>query len=257
MKIFIDPGHGGSDSGATGNGLLEKDIVLDISLREAKIFKELGHEVKLSRSSDIFVPLSRRALGANNWGAKLFISNHVNAGGGVGSEVWHSIYGGKGKEYASMVESNLARLFKSRGIKSKKGKNGDYLYVIRNTQMPAILNEFGFIDNLGDSQKLRREDIRQKCAEAVVFSICTRTNKVQIPSENSTLKRLLKLTDPMQYGDDVKLIQKYLNKYGNYCNIDGWYGFNTRKAVMNFQNTNGLSVDGIVGNNTWDVLRRI
>ncbi|MCD3351776.1 N-acetylmuramoyl-L-alanine amidase [Clostridium botulinum] len=252
MKIFIDPGHGGSDSGATGNGLLEKDIVLDISLKEAKLFKELGHDVKLSRSSDIYIPLSRRALGANNWGADLFISNHVNAGGGIGSEVWHSIYGGKGKEYASRVEENLAEIFKSRGIKSKKGQNGDYLYVIRNTKMPTILNEFGFIDNLGDSQKLKREDIRQKCAEAVVFGIC-HESKIS----NATLKRLLKLTQPMQYGDDVKLVQTYLNKQGYYCNIDGWYGSNTKKAIMNFQNRNGLSVDGIVGNNTWDALRRI
>ncbi|MCY6372583.1 N-acetylmuramoyl-L-alanine amidase [Clostridium ganghwense] len=172
MKIFIDPGHGGMDSGAVGNGLLEKDIALDISLKQKILFEKLGHIVKISRTTDKYVDLSVRTTEANNWGADIFISNHINAGGGVGEEVWCSIYGGKGREYATKVEKELSTLFKSRGVKTKRGSDGDYFYVIRETIMPAILNEIGFIDNTEDAAKLKKEDIRQRCAEAVVMSIC-------------------------------------------------------------------------------------
>ncbi|MCY6356509.1 N-acetylmuramoyl-L-alanine amidase [Clostridium sp. ZS2-4] len=171
MKIFIDPGHGGNDPGTVANGLREKELVLDISLRQKELFEKLGHEVRMSRSTDRYVSLRARTSKANQWGADVFISNHINAGGGVGEEVWYSIYGGKGKQYAANVERNLSEIFKSRGIKKKSGRYGDYLYIIRTTTMPAILNEFGFIDRLEDYHKLNREDIRQKCAEAVVYGI--------------------------------------------------------------------------------------
>lgn len=171
MKIYIDPGHGGSEPGAVGNGLIEKKLTLDISLRQRDLFEKLGHIVKMSRTVDKVVSLEARVKEANNWGADLFISNHINAGGGTGIEVWHSILGGKGKEYAARVEKELSKIFKSRGLKTRGGRNGDYLFVIRETNMPAILNEFGFIDNAGDTAKLKIEDIRQRLAEAVVSGI--------------------------------------------------------------------------------------
>lgn len=175
MKIFIDPGHGGHDSGAVGNGLREKDLTLDISLRQLKLFTKLGHEVKISRTKDVFVSLSQRVNQANAWGADIFISNHINAGGGEGIEVWHSIFGGKGKEYAANIEKELSKTINSRGLKSKRGRSGDYLYVIRATKMPAILNEFGFIDNLRDTSKLKYSNFRQKLAESVVRGVTGQT----------------------------------------------------------------------------------
>lgn len=175
MKIFIDPGHGGKDPGAVGNGLREKDLALDISIIQKALFEKLGHEVKISRATDVFVDLYERVREANAWGADLFISNHVNSGGGQGVEVWHSIYGGKGKEYAYKVEKELSKLINSRGLKTKRGKNGDYLYVIRSTRMPAILNEFGFIDNASDAIKLKDNTFRQQLAEAVVKGIARQT----------------------------------------------------------------------------------
>lgn len=171
MKICIDPGHGGIDNGAVGNGLLEKNLNLDISLRQKKLFESLGHQVKMSRITDETVDLGVRTSEANKWGADVFISNHINAGGGVGVEIWHSINGGKGKEYAYRVEKNLSKIFRSRGIKSREGRKGDYLYVIRTTAMPAILIEIGFIDSVEDTGKLKNENIRQKCAKAVVEGI--------------------------------------------------------------------------------------
>jgi len=171
MKIFIDPGHGGNDSGAIGNGFLEKDLNLDISLREKRLFESFGHQVKMSRITDESVSLEDRVQKANQWGADVFISNHINSGGGTGIEVWHSITGGIGKLYAEKVEDNLRKIFKSRGLKSMKGNSGDYLYVIRASKMPAILNEFGFIDNTFDMAIMSKEEMKQKCAEAVVYGV--------------------------------------------------------------------------------------
>lgn len=251
MKIFIDAGHGGKDTGSVGNGLREKDLVLDISLRQKELFEKLGHQVKMSRTTDRYVYLSSRTHEANKWGADVFISNHINEGGGVGAEVWHSIYEGKGKQYAADIITNLSEIFKSRGMKSRKGPYGDYFYVIRATAMPAILNEFGFIDSIEDSSKLREEDIRQKCAEAVVYGILGQRMPKPIPK----LTRLLRYTNPMMHGEDVKLVQSKLNKLGYGAGVeDGILGLNTDRAIRAFQKAKGLVVDGIVGKNTWGEL---
>lgn len=257
MKIFIDPGHGGNDSGAVANGLREKDLVLDISLRQKELFEKLGHQVKLSRTTDRYVSLSSRTSEANKWGADVFISNHINEGGGVGAEVWHSIYEDKGKQYATDVIMNLSEIFKSRGTKIRKGRYGDYFYVIRATAMPAILNEFGFIDSIEDSRKLSKVDIRQKCAEAVVYGMLGQRVPKDIPTLKPIpkLKRLLIYSTPMMRGEDVRLLQSRLNKLGYGAGVeDGILGINTDRAIRAFQKAKGLVGDGIVGENTWEKL---
>lgn len=260
MKVYIDPGHGGVDSGAVGNGLLEKDLNLDISLKQKNLFERLGHVVRMSRAVDKVVSLEARANDANSWGADVFISNHINAGGGTGVEVWHSILGGKSKEYASSVEESLRKVLTSRGLKTREGRNGDYLFVIRETNMPAILIEFGFIDNAVDTEKLKREEIRQRLAEAVVSGILgvevDSSPPPPVREENpNPVMRVIKYKSPMMSGDDVKQIQRILNNLGyNAGYVDGIYGLQTEGAVRRFQKDNSLVVDGIVGPNTWSKL---
>ena len=78
---MIDPGHGGHDPGTIGpRGLQEKDLVLDVALRlERLVRQELGTEVVLTRSTDVFIPLEERTAIANQKGADLFVSIHANA----------------------------------------------------------------------------------------------------------------------------------------------------------------------------------
>lgn len=82
VKIFIDPGHGGSDPGATGNGLQEKTLTLQIALALRTILTNEYEDVSLllSRTSDQYVSLNDRTNAANNWGADFFLSIHVNSG---------------------------------------------------------------------------------------------------------------------------------------------------------------------------------
>src|SRR6185369_4148683 len=80
-RIVVDPGHGGHDSGAVGlNGIREKDVVLAIGLKLRELLKdELGLDVVMTRSTDVFIPLEERTAIANKVGADLFLSVHANA----------------------------------------------------------------------------------------------------------------------------------------------------------------------------------
>lgn len=79
-RVVIDPGHGGRDSGATGRrGVHEKDINLKAGLELAKLLKEAGFEVLLTRDKDVFIPLADRSRMANEFGADVFVSLHCNA----------------------------------------------------------------------------------------------------------------------------------------------------------------------------------
>lgn len=77
--IVIDPGHGGKDSGATGNGYMEKNIVLEIGLELSEQLKAMGYTVYMTRSSDVFIELKDRTKFANDKMADLFLSVHANA----------------------------------------------------------------------------------------------------------------------------------------------------------------------------------
>jgi len=82
VKIYIDPGHGGNDPGAVANGLREKDLTLKIGLKLRDYLS--GYEnvqIRMSRTTDKTVSLSERTNDANKWGADLFVSIHINAGG--------------------------------------------------------------------------------------------------------------------------------------------------------------------------------
>lgn len=171
QKIFIDAGHGGSDPGASGNGLQEKDVVLSIAQKLTGLFNAKGIQVSHSRYSDVTVGLSERAEMANNWGADLFISIHANALDGSGSA-----YGTECYTYPnSTAENKRLSVDVASSISSKLGtynrghKEADFA-VLRLTNMPAILIETAFIDNSGDADKLknRQSDFAQAIFEAVI-----------------------------------------------------------------------------------------
>ena len=80
MKLYLDAGHGDKDSGASGNGLLEKNLNLEITKRIKKLLGDYSNvEVMTTRDTDIFLTLSERTDKANKWGADAFLSVHINA----------------------------------------------------------------------------------------------------------------------------------------------------------------------------------
>ncbi|MCX7843081.1 MAG: N-acetylmuramoyl-L-alanine amidase, partial [Clostridia bacterium] len=141
-------GHGGSDTGAAANGIQEKVINLAVAKKVRELLHQhSGIEVRMSRETDVYVDLNERCRMANQWGADYFISVHHNAGGGDGYEVIHSIYHGKGEQLAHAVGDEFGKTGQNcRRIFSRQGQNGDYYCVIRETNMPAIITEFAFLD---------------------------------------------------------------------------------------------------------------
>ena len=195
--VVLDPGHGGYDPGASGNGLVEKDLTLSIALYCRDELTQYAHTiVDMTRSDDTFVDLLPRAEYARDAGADLFVSIHINAGGGTGSEVWipndsswHYEFHEIGDELGDRILERLEALgLSNRGNKDRDygassnpngtyedGSMADYLSVIRNCRrfgIPAVLVEYGFIDNASDAafmaQDSNRKDMGVATAQAIV-----------------------------------------------------------------------------------------
>jgi N-acetylmuramoyl-L-alanine amidase len=195
VKIFIDPGHGGNDPGATANGLFEKDLTLSIALKlKAELLKYENVQVKLSRENDTYLTLSERAKMANDWGADIFLSIHINAGGGVGFESY--IYNGSVSSstiaYQNIIHEEIV---KATGWNDRGKKRANYA-VLRESKMPAILTENGFIDNTTDANKLKNDSFLDKIAQGHVNGIV----KVFNLKKNSTPSGI---THIVQAGDTL------------------------------------------------------
>lgn len=173
-KIFIDDGHGGTDNGAVGNGILEDAWNLEVcSLIESEL-AALGHQIMSTRSTDVFVGLSERAIMANNWGAEIFISCHVNAGGGTGYEdfIYNGVLSGDGNTpgLQQAIHAAVVKVITAYGIKDRGMKQANYS-VLRETSMPAILLEAGFLDSSVDAALLKNGQFKKDYAHAVVVGV--------------------------------------------------------------------------------------
>ncbi len=149
MKVFINPGHGGLDTGAVGCGLVERDVTRVLGLRVAQCLKAVGYDVALFQ----YDGLEAICAEAEDFEADLFVSIHCNSFDGqvYGTETYHAPYSAKGWLAANAVQSQLIRSLPTtdRGIKTER------FYVLMNTSMPAILIETAFIDNPADAVLLR------------------------------------------------------------------------------------------------------
>ena len=173
--IVIDAGHGGSDYGASGNGINEKDYTLLISTYMKERFDELGIPSQLTRTKDeTLTPSERvsRILSYGNNPDTLVISNHLNAGGGSGSEVIYALRNN------STLANNILKGLGETGMPIRKiyqrrlpsDPNKDYYFIHRNTGLtePLII-EYGFIDNKNDADMIKKN--YKRYAERVVKEI--------------------------------------------------------------------------------------
>jgi|SRR5690625_1473640 len=165
VKIFIDAGHGGTDPGAQGNGLREKDLTLTISKKIADILKDYNVSVKLSRTTDKTLSLKQRTDAANKWGADYFLSVHINAGGGTGYEDF--IYNGLSDSSQTAKRRNTihAEIIKQLSGVRNRGKKKANFHVLRESKMEAMLTENMFIDTKADADKLKSNAFLNKVAQ--------------------------------------------------------------------------------------------
>ncbi|AKL93977.1 N-acetylmuramoyl-L-alanine amidase LytC [Clostridium aceticum] len=177
--IVIDPGHGGTDPGAISpiSGLMEKDLVLDVAKRLNKLLTEAGFNTYMTRETDTSVALADRAKIANQLQADLFISVHANAAGASTARGIENLY------YPSDINPNdhrpnkkLAEIFqremvKVTGAHSRNIVARDKLVVLRDTTMPAVLSEIGFLTNAEEVARLATSEYRQLVAEGMFQGI--------------------------------------------------------------------------------------
>lgn len=194
MKVCIDPGHGGEDSGAVGvsNGYFESHGVLDIGLRLRELL--LPHmEVMMTRDTDEFVSLSQRCKVANNdpAGVDVFVSIHLNSAD-TDASGWEVFTSGstKSRELANDIGYRQAECFplqKNRGVKQEG------FYVLRNTKMPAVLWEGCFLSNYEESKWVTEDDTRQAMAVSICLGVLDYFNITTANQQTTLEERVTKI----------------------------------------------------------------
>lgn len=187
LAILIDPGHGGADGGTVGNNLLEKDWTLKTGLALAEELRRRGHEVVLTRETDITLPLMDRPVLANAAPRLALISIHFNAGAAdaSGVETWYSwpkkpeimarlhaaegvpvegLLPDDGEQLAVAIQSAVISRTnaRDRGI-----KNRDDLAMTSRTRCPAVLIECGFLSNATESRRIQEVGYRKKLVQGI------------------------------------------------------------------------------------------
>ncbi|MGN7470952.1 N-acetylmuramoyl-L-alanine amidase [Brevibacillus sp. SAFN-007a] len=168
--VVIDAGHGGKDPGALGvAGNHEKDYTLAVANKVVALLKQYPEfQVVPVRTTDVFYELSERVAIANELEADLFLSIHANSFPKPttgGTETFY--YNANSKAFAQIVHKYLqgATQFPDRGVKASG------FYVIKNTKMPAVLTETGFLSNPQENALLTSPAFQDKMAKALVAAI--------------------------------------------------------------------------------------
>lgn len=168
ITVVIDPGHGGSDIGATRSGINEKDLNLDVAKKLANYLISQGINVEMTHWQDETQSLQERVDFAQAKKADIFVSVHANASNkpeihGIETHYYHNY----SRNLADLVQDELIAATKahSRGVLQSK------FYVINHTTMPAILVEIGFISNNNERNNLLSEKRKQQTAEAIANGI--------------------------------------------------------------------------------------
>ena len=211
-RIVIDAGHGGHDPGTIGRGgLQEKSLVLDIALRlERLVRQDLGAEVLLTRSTDVFIPLEERTAIANSRGADLFLSIHANASRNAsarGIETYFLNFAqnphaeavaarenaispatlkdlqnlvkaitlnskiDESRDFAAAVQEHMVAGVRRQHVVRDRGVHTAPFYVLIGANMPAVLAEIAFVTNPEDERRLKSPEYREVLARSLLRGV--------------------------------------------------------------------------------------
>lgn len=177
--IVIDAGHGGKDNGAEakdGSNTMEKNLNLTTALYVRYYLKKFGFQTAMTRRDDTFIPLKQRASWSNSIHPELFVSIHYNSAPNEKAEGIEIFYyksddnkerSSQSKKLGESIMKNMTALTGARGRGVKHGN----LAVVRETNMPAVLVEGGFISNPDDLQHLQNDVYLKKLAWGIATGI--------------------------------------------------------------------------------------
>jgi len=166
--VILDAGHGGRDKGAVRGRVYEKHLALDTTMRVNYLLRKKGYSTRLTRKSDVFISLAKRAAYANRYSNAIFVAIHYNytyKSSIHGIETFY--YGSRSKPLAGYILSSILRKYhtRSRGLKRAR------FYVLRHTKHPACLVECGFLSNSSERKRCMQGWYRQRIAEGIVNGI--------------------------------------------------------------------------------------
>ncbi|MFI5334417.1 MAG: N-acetylmuramoyl-L-alanine amidase [Chlamydiales bacterium] len=173
--VIIDAGHGGTDEGARVHSFMEKRITLTTAILTKKLLEERGYKVIMTRSRDTYISLPRRVSIANKTKAALFVSIHFNASryqNAKGMEIYFCDTSEKWRASASRRLANciLYQLVDQTAATSRGIKGGNF-HVIRETEMPAVLVEGGFVTNIEERSLLSDKEYLRKIAHGIALGV--------------------------------------------------------------------------------------
>lgn len=218
--IAIGDGHGIETAGKRtppfANGSVMKENEFNsavVNYLEAEL-KRNGFKVLQTAPESSDTPLSTRAKRANQAGADLYVSVHANAFGSTwndanGVESW--IYSAKDAKTYDAAKKIQSELIKATGLKDRGIKeSGDNLGILRDTKMPAVLVECGFMTNRSEAELLKNDFYRRKCAEAICKGICKYYGVNYTSGVNEVPEKRYNKVDELPYGRDV--IERLINE---------------------------------------------
>ncbi len=166
--VVIDAGHGGHDNGGQWGRVYEKHLALDTAARLETKLKSLGYQTVMTRRSDYFISLPQRVSTANRYKNAIFVSIHYNYTWKQqvsGLETFYSTE--EGKRLAQLVQSSLIRRTRTVDRSAKYAR----FYVIRNTALPSILVEGGFVSNAEERDRMKSGWFRESIAQGIADGI--------------------------------------------------------------------------------------
>lgn len=223
--VILDAGHGGHDSGATGRRGMEKEAALDVVLRAKRLLESQGYTVRMTRSSDVFIPLEQRAAYANRFPDAIFVSVHFNKstkGTASGIETFALAprgvpsmdeqnfsysdlrqHPGHARDpeniaLATALHSSMLRKMRlyDRGIKRAR------FVVIRDIKVPGVLLEGGFMNHPVDGNLIASSSFRDAFAKAILEGVNRYSSAVSGKVGTSPMpSAVAKATDPTSVPD--------------------------------------------------------
>lgn len=268
FKLAIDAGH---YLGTAGKRLPKKldpnqtrewtlnDRVADYLAEAAALYQG----VELKRVDDPTgkksISLAARCKAANTWGADLYLSVHHNAGINLGSGGGIVAYAYKeGTTAAKYRDAIYNACIAAGGLKGNRSDptQAKGFYVLKHTNAPAVLMEYGFMDSTADAPVILTEAYAKAMGYATMEAIAKQAGLTQTPAQPEqpaqkpkTYNLALPLVQRGDRGDTVAAVQKLLA-----VDSDGIFGPATQAALLAFQRDRGLATDGLCGPATWAAL---
>jgi N-acetylmuramoyl-L-alanine amidase len=167
--VVIDPGHGGRDRGGIPSQIVpEKTVALDTALRLQKFLQRAGLRTVMTRTTDVFIPLSVRSAIANAESDAIFVSIHYNAARRSGA---HGIETYSKSKRGAVLAARIQRQIVTRVGTENRGIRSAKFFVLRKTRLPAVLVECGFLTNPVEAQLALTPAYREQLAEQIAAGI--------------------------------------------------------------------------------------